>query len=305
MRPLVVVLALVVAAPAAAQTASVTATADSAAIARARRLVSEGEGARGRLVIDSMLARTPVSSLWYAEGLYWRAALATNALEAERDYRRVAVEYPLSPRVHDALTRLAQLELARGDRGLARHHLERLLREAPPPGARASAFYWLARIDIEEGRRLSGCELVDSARATAPSGDVELQNQIDAETRRCHSAPMSDAVVPAARSTTADVPAAARRPTSSANGGSAASTPASGVAAAHTVQVGAYPQRASADRVRAQLAAGGFPARVVPAGTMWRVRVGRYALRRDAERMAERLKAAKYPAWIVEAEARR
>ena len=296
-RPLVALLALVVAVPAGAQTAHVAD--DSAAIARARRLVSEGEGAAGRLVLDSMLARTPVSALWYAEGLYWRAALATNALDAERDYRRVAVEYPLSPRMHDALTRLAQLELARGDRGLARHHLERLLRETPPAGARASAFYWLGRIDIEEGKRRSGCELVDSARAIAPVGDVELQNQLDAETRRCRSAPLSDAVLPTAGPATPNAPAGTSpRPAASTTANAATS-------AAHTVQVGAYPQRASADRLRAQLAAKGFPARVVPAGTMWRVRVGRYAVRRDAERMAARLKAAKYPAWIVEAEAGR
>ena len=297
MRPLVALLALVVAVPAGAQTAHVPE--DSAAIARARRLVSEGEGAAGRLVIDSMLARTPVSALWYAEGLYWRAALATNALDAERDYRRVAVEYPLSPRVHDALTRLAQLELARGDRGLARHHLERLLRETPPAGARASAFYWLARIDIEEGRRASGCELVDSARAIAPAGDVELQNQLDAETRRCRSAPLSDAVLPTAGAATPNAPVGTARRSASSTTANAATS------AAHTVQVGAYPQRASADRLRAQLATKGFPARVVPAGTMWRVRVGRYAVRRDAERMAARLKAANYPAWIVEAEAGR
>ncbi|HEX2718645.1 MAG TPA: SPOR domain-containing protein [Gemmatimonadaceae bacterium] len=297
-RPLVALLALVVAVPVGAQTAHVAE--DSAAIARARRLVSGGEGAAGRLVIDSMLARTPVSALWYAEGLYWRAALATNALDAERDYRRVAVEYPLSPRVHDALTRLAQLELARGDRGLARRHLERLLRETPPAAARASAFYWLARIDIEEGKRRSGCELVDSARAIAPAGDVELQNQLDAETRRCRSAPLSDAVLPAAGAATPDAPAGTSRRPASGTVTSAATR-----AAAHTVQVGAYPQRASADRLRAQLAAKGFPARVVPAGTMWRVRVGRYAVRRDAERMAARLRGAKYPAWIVEAEAGR
>ena len=269
---------------------------DSAAIARARRLVSEGEGAAGRLVIDSMLARTPVSALWYAEGLYWRAALATNALDAERDYRRVAVEYPLSPRVHDALTRLAQLELARGDRALARLHLERLLRETPPAPARASAFYWLARIDIEEGKQTAGCELVDSARAIAPVGDVELQNQIGAEARRCHAVPPRDVATPPPGSTAPDAGAAPapRR-----------AVPTAAAGATHTVQVGAYPQRTSADRLRAQLAARGFPARVVPAGSVWRVRVGRYAVRRDAERMAARLKAAKYAAWIVEAEAGR
>ncbi|NUQ19672.1 MAG: hypothetical protein HOQ09_01800 [Gemmatimonadaceae bacterium] len=113
---------------------------DSIAYARAQVLVSTGDGAAGRAVVDSTLARVPAASLRYAEGLYWRAALAANALEAERDYRRVAVEYPLSPRVPAALIRLAQLEMARGDRALARQHLERLLGEYPPPDKRATAW---------------------------------------------------------------------------------------------------------------------------------------------------------------------
>jgi cell division septation protein DedD len=288
-RILVVLAVFVVAANAGAQTTAVTE--DSATIVRARRLVSAGDGTAGRAAIDSMLARTPVTSAWYAEGLYWRGALSSNALDAERDYRRVAVEYPLSPRVPDALTRLAQLELARGERALARHHLERLLREVPPPSARASALYWLARINVEEGKRATGCRLVDSARVVAPPGDVELMNQIDAETRRCRAEPAVDAPT--------------QTPSRAAASRAAAASATTNTVAAHTVQVGAWPQRASADRVRGQLAAKGFPARVVSTGTMWRVRVGRYAQRRDAERMAARLKAEKFPAWIVEAEAGR
>ena len=98
-----VLLALVtLARAAAAQTSS---SMDSAAFSRAQVLVSAGEGKEGRAVVDSVLARIPHSSLRYAEGLFWRATLASNALDAERDYRRIAVEYVLSPRVPAALTR--------------------------------------------------------------------------------------------------------------------------------------------------------------------------------------------------------
>jgi tetratricopeptide (TPR) repeat protein len=158
--------------------AQVTTSGDSAAFARAQVLVSAGEGKEGRAVVDSVLARIPTGSSRYAEGLFWRATLASNALDAERDYRRIAVEYVLSPRVPAALTRLAQLELARGDRALARQHLERLLNEYPPRDARADAWYWLGRIAFESGEAARGCVAIDSARRLVGADNVELSNQI-------------------------------------------------------------------------------------------------------------------------------
>ncbi|HEX2780658.1 MAG TPA: SPOR domain-containing protein [Gemmatimonadaceae bacterium] len=280
-------LGLTMARPAAAQDRS---AADSAAYGRAQALVSSGEGAAGRALVDSILARTPSGSLRYAEGLYWRAALATNALDAERDYRRVAVEYPLSPRVPAALTRLAQLEMARGDRALARRHLERLLGEYPPPDQRAGAWYWLGRIAFESGDAPRGCAAIDSARASAPAEHVELVNQIASEGRRCASLPAAAAV---AYTNAADAPA----PPSSA----VTKTPIR-PKQMYTVQVGAYPSRAAANEVRARLAANGYAARVVPRGKLFGVRVGRYAARADAERTVARLRGAKYAPMVVAAE---
>lgn len=271
-----------------------TAATDSAEYARAQALVSSGEGAAGRALVDSILARTPSGSLRYAEGLYWRAALATSALDAERDYRRVAVEYPLSPRVPAALTRLAQLEMARGDRALARRHLERLLGEYPPADQRANAWYWLGRIAFESGETPRGCAALDSARASAPPGNVELANQIAGERRRCVSLPAGRGV--AYTNAPADAPASASIPASSVT-----KTPIH-PKQVYTVQVGAYPTRAAANKVRAALAGKGYPARVVPRGKLFGVRVGRYATHADAERTAARLKATKYAPMVVPAE---
>src|SRR5581483_4987237 len=86
---------------------------------RARQLVVSGNGAAGRLLVDSVVAVTTPDTPAYGEALYWRAALAASSADAERDYRRLVVEYPLSPRVPDALLQLAQLELARGDKQAA------------------------------------------------------------------------------------------------------------------------------------------------------------------------------------------
>ncbi len=270
--------------------------ADSAVFARAQVLVSAGEGKEGRAVVDSLLARTPTGSLRYAEGLFWRATLASNALDAERDYRRIAVEYVLSPRVPAALTRLAQLEMARGDRSLARQHLERLLNEYPPRPARATAWYWLGRIAFESGAADRGCVALDSARALTGADDVELTNQIASEARRCIT--RADGSLAAASTPTVVPPAAA-----TARG---AAPVKSGLTAARsgqvTIQVGAYPTRAAAEKVRKRLAAQKFHARIVPAGPYFRVRIGRYPTRSSAAPIVKKLRAAHYDTIVVDAE---
>jgi len=69
---------------------------------RARRLVSEGDGAAGRAIVDSILRAAAEGTPVYGDALFWHGALAETAAEAERDYRRVIVEYPLSRYADDA-----------------------------------------------------------------------------------------------------------------------------------------------------------------------------------------------------------
>ena len=52
---------------------------------RARRLVSEGNGAAGRALVDSVLGTTTPAAPEYPEALFWRASLATSSADAERD----------------------------------------------------------------------------------------------------------------------------------------------------------------------------------------------------------------------------
>lgn len=229
---------------------------DSLLYARAQRLVATGDGAAGRSAVDSLLAELPPRSPRYAEGLYWRAALAVNAVDAERDYRRIAVEHPLSPRVHDALTRLAQLELARGDRALARGHLQRLLREHPPALARATAWYWLARVDFEEGNATRACASLDSARAHAASSGAGLADQIAQQASRCggEGYAIQVAAFPSR-------PAADRLRARLVSRGHEARIVGTG--APYRVRVGHYPTRADAERAAEQLKKAGFGAWIV------------------------------------------
>lgn len=152
---------------------------------RARRLVADGNGAAGRALADSLLSAATPGTLRYAEALFWRASVAPTAAAAERDYRMLSIEYPLSPRAEDALLRLAQLELARGDRALALKHLERLTLEHPASPARARASYWRSRVLFEDGNVPRACAALADARTHVPLGDVELRNQVEFQSRRC------------------------------------------------------------------------------------------------------------------------
>src|SRR5258705_5962905 len=186
---------------------------------RARRLVSEGDGATGRAIVDSLLRTVPEGAPSYGDALYWRGALAETAADAERDYRRVIVEYPLSPYSDDALLSLAELEQARGDRLAAYQHLQRFVREHPVSPARARAGLAAARLAFEQRDLKRGCAMIADARASAGTRDVELRNQIEYYGAHCSTAaapspasavsPASTAsVTPAGSSRAAPVPSA-------------------------------------------------------------------------------------------------
>ena len=180
---------------------------------RARRSVSEGNGAVGRAVVDSLLKREPEGSIGYGNALYWRGALAETAADAERDYRRVIVEYPLSAYSDDALLAIAELEQARGDRAGALLHLQRFVKEHTVSPVRGTAALAAARLAFEQRDARVGCAMIAEARASVPGTDVELRNQIDYAGARCTgvdagtsgaiaSAPVGGAPAPAAREPT-------------------------------------------------------------------------------------------------------
>jgi hypothetical protein len=181
---------------------------------RAVRLVAEGRGDAGRALVDSMVRVVPQGSGDYAEALFWRASTSKRAEDAERDYLRIVIEYPLSPRSEEALIRLAEMEMLRGDRTRAQRHLQRLVIEHPGGTSRAKASYWLARIFFEANEVTRGCHELNVARSRASATDVELRNQLDYQAQRCAGVaptPVVAAVAPtAAPETTQSTKAAPR-----------------------------------------------------------------------------------------------
>ncbi len=154
---------------------------------RAQNLVSDGNGAAGRALIDSVIAATPPMARLYPEALFWRATLASNAADAESDYKHIVVDYPLAPQAADALLRLAQLELARGDREGALIHLQRIPRDYPRSKLLARSSYWTARVLFEKNDVPNACMANASALLQADTTEIELRNQIQYQGQRCPS----------------------------------------------------------------------------------------------------------------------
>jgi cell division septation protein DedD len=295
---------------------------------RAQRLASEGDGAAARKLVDSVLASTPDATPRYAEALYWRASLAETAADAERDYRRLSVEFPLSPRSEDALMRLAQLEMARGDRALALRHLERLVLEHPGSAQIPRAHYWEARVLLEDSNLPRACAALERARAGSAPSDVELRNQIEFYGKRCYGVDTAVlATRPPAAETAPQKGTVAQRPPLADTGGVAESPPASEAARAeapappaaapppiaarggrssgkYTVQVAAFNTRTPAAQLRDRLAARGYQARVVGSGAPYRVRVGWYATYAQARAAADQMRTKNISALAIEAEPR-
>jgi cell division protein FtsN len=197
---------------------------------RAQALVSDGNGVAGRALIDSVIATTQPTARLYPEALFWRASLASNAADAESDYKHIVVDYPLAPQAEDALLRLAQLELARGDRDGALGHLQRIPRDYPRSKSLARASYWTARVLFEKNDVPNACTANANAQAQADASEIELKNQIQYQGQRCPSSTAGVAVAPPPTGTPPNTPtisvAASTVPSGApANTSSASSTP--------------------------------------------------------------------------------
>jgi DedD protein len=92
------------------------------------------------------------------------------------------------------LLRLAQLELARGDREGALIHLQRIPRDYPRSKSLARASYWTARVLFEKNDIPNACAANANALAQAGEAEIELRNQIQYQGQRCSL--IAAAVVP-------------------------------------------------------------------------------------------------------------
>jgi cell division septation protein DedD len=301
-----------------AQTATAAAPNDSL-FRRARRMVSEGNGPAGRALVDSILKKSEEGTTAYGDALFWRGALAETAADAERDYRQVIVEYPLSNYADDALLAIVELEQARGDRAGALAHLQRFVREHPVSPARGVAALAAARLAFDQRDTKTGCAMITDARASAPTTDVELRNQIDYFGSRCTGVASTEpvAVAPPAtpardstptpqKKTVADAPAKAPAkpalpapktqtvkstakapatppPITESNTSKPAPVTTPKAKGIYTIQLAAYATRADAEQLVKKLGSKGVTARVSGTTKPFRVRLDFYPTRQAAQ----------------------
>jgi len=253
--------------------------------ARARALIDGGDGSAARTLLDSLVGAVPMGTLDLAEALYWRAVLAERIGDAERDWKRLVIDVPLSARVPDALVRLGELDMLRGHPADARVYFARLLRDFPSGTTRAKGLLWLTRSYFEERNMASGCSTLDSLRGVEiPDGELRLQS--DDMQRRCTEPLAKRSVTPA--------PVAAETPTTN-----APATPAA-VAGRYSVQLAAYDTRADAADAVTRLTTRDIDARIDGERKPFRVRVGYYATRAEATNALGKLKKLGFDGFVAE-----
>lgn len=288
------------------------------AYTRAQTMVNNGDVAGGRAVVDSMIAVARPGSNEYAEAMYWRAVLAASAAEAEMDYRRVAIDYPRSPRAEESLIRLAQMELARGNADGALKHLTRLSEEHPFGTARAKGSYWTARALFDRNDVQGGCAATADALLRTTEADTELRNQINYLNQRCAGVVLADATMPA--STTSSQPTSSTTPAPTAQvippattppvESSVASTPVKSspaVSRPSTTPTVTPPTRTGAvvlpPETAVEVPRKTIPVKVEPARTDkavsgYSVQIAAYSTRAPAEALVAKLKTSGYEARV-------
>mgnify|MGYP001099389940 CR=1 FL=1 len=277
-------LACVLAAPAAAQPPSLD---------RAEELIAQGDYAAAREVVDRWWREEPAASpealrAGRPRALLLRARLATDAVEAERDYLALALGHPSSPEAAVALLRLGQGLLASGQAERAVTYLERLATDHPNSPDRAVGLLWLARARRRAGRIDAACQAANQAeesRGLGPDLAALIRSERVASCRR-----IADARPPAGRQ--------AEPPTRTA---AARSEPSAATTGTFAAQAGAFRDRSGAETLAAQLRRAGFEPRLVrvPGSSLVHVRVGRFSNAAEADALVARLRAAGFPALVV------
>lgn len=255
-------------------------------VRQVERLINAGDRTAARALAERALTIRTSGTEGYAEALYARAFATSDALPAERDYLRVAIEYPLSPRAEAAMRSVADLKMARGDRAGARRYYERLSAEYSDSPQAPRTMYWAGRLALDDGDPQAGCGYLSRAADEVSADDVELASQISYLRNRCMQVGPAVSVTPPP-DTAPPAPAAADIP----NG--------------FTVQIAAYNRKADADALFRRLKARGFDVRVAGSRAPYRVRIGRYETKEDATAALGRIRGYNVRGIVVEAEPRK
>ncbi len=236
---------------------------DDPRLTAALSLAQEGLPDSARAVVNRLLTTIPPTDTLYAAALYTAGSVAGTALDMQRLFQRVAIEYAWSPYADDALLRLAQLDYAANDLSGAVRNLETIRQDYPGSPLIPTAALWAARAQFGLGDIRAGCDWLAAGLAVV-GDDVELENRLEFHNRRC--GPAEEAGAPD-------------------------SIPRDSAAAeAYRVQVLATRSRETAEEFLPRVAALGYAARIVADGPWFKVQLGTFPDEGSARAAAERIR---------------
>ena len=235
--------------------------------------LGRAEEARAALLTWWEEEREGASRRELQRGLWLRGRLTVDPVQAELDFRRLAVLYPSGQFTPDAILRLAQAAYAMGDEDEARMYVETLVRDYPRSEAREQAQAWLADAGPVPPRgdtptpAVGGAAETGAAAAARPTED-----------------PPRGRPVEEARAPDPDEAAAPAEPVTN-----------------YYVQLGAFGEEARALALYEEVRAQGVDVRVVrvEGSRFTHVRVGRFADREEAVELLEELTAQGISAALV------
>lgn len=146
---------------------------DATAKAPPPKLLSNPRTRRRSWLVGGVAAALALMALlWWgldggAELLAVRAALTGSPRNAERAYERIAREYSTSRQRENALLRLAQLRIAKGDPRNALIWLDLLYKDFPTGADNAERQYWTARALMAGGDTVRACAVTRRVSAAA------------------------------------------------------------------------------------------------------------------------------------------
>ncbi len=244
---------------------------------RVERLTRMGqtEEARAALLAWWEDGRAGASRRELQRGLWLRGRLTVDPVQAELDFRRLAVLYPSGQFTPDAILRLAQASYAMGDDEEARRFVETLVRDYPRSEAREAAEDWLA----DAGPVPPPGDTPTRASPEAAAADTAAPGR--AEERRADPPP-GDPPVERREAVEDDPPST--EPTTN-----------------YYVQLGAFAEEERAVALYEEVRERGIDVRVVrvEGSRFTHVRVGRFANREDAVSLLEDLTAEGVGAALV------
>jgi cell division septation protein DedD len=262
-------------------------------------------------------ARTALMTWWSEErsdasrrelqrGLWLRGRLTVDPVQAELDFRRLAVLYPSGQFTADAILRLAQASWAMGDEQGARGHVATLTRDYPNSDASDQAEAWLA--DAGPLPPAGDTPTRVTAQASSPdgavgevvsdSGQITGRGATDRGAVEAGAVEAGETGAGAAGESAADAGAASQaEPDEGSDDESEAMAPVVN----YYVQLGAFAEEDRAFALHEEVQAAGIDVRVVrvEGSRFTHVRVGRFAERTAAVDLLEELTAKGISAALV------